>query len=243
MTPALITFHRLRKTLADGRVLLDIERLRLERGACVLLTGENGAGKTTLLKIIAALEAPDAAEVEYRGVRRPWREARRDCGRAAIYLHQHPYLFDASVHDNVAYGLRRAGRPRAEIGARVTQALEHAGVMHLAARNARRLSGGEQQRVALARAWVLAPEILLLDEPTANMDHDSRERTYFLIQRLKTDGIGIVVASHEPRQLHRLADAHLQLHAGALRPAAGGARPHQHEDLRRNHHDAADQRP
>ena len=216
----LLAFHRLRKTLPDGRRLLDVARLDIHRGACLLFTGENGAGKTTLLKILAGLEPPDAADVEYRGARRSWRQARRCFRGAVIYLHQHPYLFDASVFDNVAYGLHRAGFPPPEIGRRVAMALARAGLAHLAARNARRLSGGEQQRVALTRAWVLAPEILLLDEPTTSMDHESRERTYFLIQRLKAEGIGVVIASHELQRLGALADVHLHLHAGTLRRAA-----------------------
>jgi tungstate transport system ATP-binding protein len=133
-----------------------------------------------------------------------------------IYLHQQPYLFDSSVWNNIAYGLKRAGVAKAEVDSRVEQALEWAGLGTLAARNARKLSGGEQQRVALTRAWVLSPRVLLLDEPLASMDHESRERSYFLIQRLKTEGIGVVIASHEFERLTAVADAHLRLDAGTL---------------------------
>lgn len=214
---ALLTFYGLEKSRADGRRLLDIARLGIPAGSCLLLTGENGAGKTTLLKIIAGLEAPDTAEVEYRGKRLPWHAAQRFYRHDVIYLHQQPYLFDSSVADNIAYGLKRASIAKAEIVRRVEQALEWAGLGALAARNARKLSGGEQQRVALTRAWVLSPRVLLLDEPLASMDHESRERSYFLIQRLKTEGIGVVIASHEFERLAAVADVHLRLDAGTLR--------------------------
>jgi ABC-type sulfate/molybdate transport systems ATPase subunit len=212
----LLTFYGLEKSHADGRRLLNIARLDISAGACLLLTGENGAGKTTLLKIIAGLEAPDCAEVEYQGQRLAWHAAQPHYRHDVIYLHQQPYLFDSSVTDNIAYGLKRAGVAKAEIVRRVAQALEWAGLGVLATRNARRLSGGEQQRVALTRAWVLSPRVLLLDEPLASMDPESRERSYFLIQRLKTEGIGVVIASHEFERLAAVADVHLRLDNGTL---------------------------
>lgn len=214
---ALLTFYGLEKSRADGRRLLNIARLDIPAGACLLLTGENGAGKTTLLKIVAGLEAPDCAEIEYQGRRLAWHAAQPHYRRDVIYLHQQPYLFDSSVTDNIAYGLRRAGVAKAEIAQRVEQALEWAGLDALATRNARKLSGGEQQRVALTRAWVLSPRVLLLDEPLASMDHEARERSYFLIQRLKSEGIGVVIASHEVERLAAVADVHLRLDAGMLR--------------------------
>ena len=213
---AVAVFHQVRKTLPDGRVLLSIPRLELPSHACTLLTGENGAGKTTLLKILAGLLAPDFAEVQYRDQRMPWQRARRAYQADIIYLHQQPYLFDASVGDNIAYGLKRAGWPRAEIRRRVEEALQWSGLTPLAARNARRLSGGEQQRVALTRAWVLSPRALLLDEPLTSLDQEARERTFFLLQRMKSQGVGVVVTSHELEHLTALADRHLHLQGGML---------------------------
>ncbi len=221
MTPVehiapLISFRHVRKTLA-GRVLLNIDEFSLRAGGCVILTGRNGAGKTTLLKIMAGLERPDSAEVQYRGRTLPWRAARRRYRRDVVYLHQHPFVFDASVADNVAYALRYARLPREQIQARVSQALEWAGLEHLAGRHARRLSGGEKQRVALTRAWVLAPRVLLLDEPLASLDHESRERTYFLIERLKSSQIALVITGHDRQWLLALGDVHTHLHAGQIR--------------------------
>ncbi len=211
----LLEFRRLRKHVG-GRCLLDIPEFAIQQGRCILLSGENGAGKTTLLKIIAGLEPPDSARVYYQGKALPWSIARRHCRRHVVYVHQTPYLFDSSVADNIAYGLRRAGLPHTEVRAKVKEALAWAGLAHIAQRNARQLSGGEKQRVALARARIISPRVLLLDEPTASMDHESRERTYFLIQRLKSKDIGVVITSHELHYISSVGDVRFHLHQGKL---------------------------
>lgn len=218
-TQLVIAFHGLRKTIA-GRCLFDIPQLLIEQGRCMLLSGDNGAGKTTLLKIIAGLEAPDRGEVRYGDKLLSWKEARRYCRGQTVYLHQAPYLFDASVADNVAYGLHRAGVTRVDASQRVADTLAWAGLEHLAQRNARQLSGGEKQRVALARARILSPRLLLLDEPTASMDQEARERTYFLLQRLRLEDMAVVIATHELERLRPLGDVHLHLHDGELRERA-----------------------
>lgn len=214
-TEPLIQFFNVRKYLASG-CLLDIPELAIRQGSCMILSGDNGAGKTMLLKIVAGLEAPDSADVSYQGKVVPWQLASRHYRRNVVYLHQTPYLFDRSVAANIAYGLHRSGLSRADINANVAQALKWAGIGHLCKRNARQLSAGEKQRVALARARILSPQVLLLDEPTASMDYESRERTYFLVQRLKSEGIGVVITSHEPQRISSLADEHVHLHDGKL---------------------------
>lgn len=211
----LIRLTNLRMSKA-GRTLLDIGELTLKRGSCTVLHGRNGAGKTTLLKVLGGLEAPDRCEVELGPLPRPWAEARPGLRRAAIYLHQQPYLFDRTVAANVAYGLRKRGVRGPELARRVHEALDWAGLSHLQARNARQLSGGEKQRVVLTRARVLSPTLLLLDEPTASMDQEAREQTQFLVRRLVSEGVAVMIATHDGRQMDRLADTVLELDQGKL---------------------------
>ena len=217
----LIRFEELRKRVAD-ELRLDITTLTIRENHSVLLTGRNGAGKTSLLKIIAGLSAPDNCRVTFDGLTSPWASARRRFREHVIYLHQHPYLFDRSVAANVEYGLKRRRVPRHEIQEQVAEALAWAGLEHLADRNARLLSGGERQQVALIRARVLKPRLLLLDEPTANLDTEARERTYFLILRLGSEGISVIVSSHEAQMATQLGECHLQLRDGALHVIENG---------------------
>ncbi|HHH44972.1 MAG TPA: molybdenum cofactor guanylyltransferase [Gammaproteobacteria bacterium] len=206
-----LAFHRIRKHTTRGDKLFDIDEFDIPEGACIILSGQNGAGKTTLLKILAGLEAPDNAEITFDGQRRTWKAARTRLRREVVYLHQQPYMFDHSVADNVAYGLSRQALPKTHIKERVARALAWSGLSHLAQRNARELSGGEQQRVALTRARVLSPRLLLLDEPLANMDISAREQTIQLIRRLKEDGTSTIITSHEPHISRLLGDQHRHL--------------------------------
>ncbi len=120
-------------------------------------------------------------------------------------------MFDRSVAENVAYGLRKRGETKSEKDEKVHQALQWAGLSHLVDRNATQLSGGEKQRVALTRARVLSPSLLLLDEPFSNMDLSSRKKTITLIGKLKADGISTIVTSHEPEVARSIGDEHRHL--------------------------------
>lgn len=211
----IIRYQALRKTVND-QLLLDIDTLEIHERTCVALSGRNGAGKSTLMRIIAGLEAPDSVSVTFAGHTLSWRRACQAMRTHVIYLHQHPYLFDRSVTDNIAYGLRRQGLTLQEISSKVSEALEWAGIGHLQMRNARELSGGERQRVAFARARILSPRVLLLDEPTTNMDSEARTQTHRMIKRLKDDGVSILLATHEFHTVAHLCDAHLSLESGCL---------------------------
>ena len=199
-----------------GRPLFHIPALTLPAAHCILLKGPNGAGKTTLMKILAGLEPPDSGVLKLDGHPLSWEAARRYCRRQVIYVHQQPFVFDRSVADNVAYGLRQAGWPRRQIRATVSEALAWAGLAHLAERNARGLSGGEKQRVTLTRARVLQPRLLLLDEPTASLDQAAREQAHAMVRRLRDEGMGILISSHDLQQITPLADVVLTLDAGRL---------------------------
>lgn len=195
-----LSFARIEKHYR-ARPVLCIDRLTLIPGRILHLTGRNGAGKTTLLKILAGLESPDprpdGCEVTVDGHSHPWQVLRQRLQRDVVYLHQQPYMFDDSVENNLGYGLRVTGVPRMRRRQRVGEALERMGLAYAARRNARTLSGGEQKRLALARAWVLHPRVLLLDEPTANMDGEFRRQTWTLLQSVLGEDLTIMVSSHE----------------------------------------------
>ena len=212
------------KMRMGGEPLLDVARFELPRASCTILSGKNGAGKTTLLKIAAGLQRPDEATVHTDSGNVDWRTARPMLRKHSIYMHQHPYMFDLNVSDNVAYGLRKAGVPAAQRNERVRTALAWAGLADLSARSARHLSGGERQRLALARARVLSPALLLLDEPTTNMDEEARQQSFFLIRRMVSEGTGVVIASHDRHLIGQLGDRHLHLTDGGLREMDNASR-------------------
>lgn len=195
---------------------LDISKLSLERGEFVLLSGANGSGKTTLLKILAGLLCAHAGHFTCLGTGMQAREAQRFCRGRHIYLHQTPYMFDATVADNVAYGLKLRGRDTEQRQVEIADALGWADLAHLSKRHAAELSTGEKQRVALTRARILAPSVLLLDEITANMDSASRSRTLQMINDLKRAGSSVVFATHDSELLETACDRHLELAGGTI---------------------------
>jgi tungstate transport system ATP-binding protein len=214
-----IEFKALSKSVHDRRLFHDLQ-LGIHPGECVVLSGDNGEGKTTLLRIMAGLLTPDSGNCQYNGSSHNWRWARNWLLHNVVYLHQDPYLFDFSVLDNIAYGLRRRGYRTTQAREVALNALQRFGMEHLQHRNAKQLSGGEKQRVALLRAWVLSPRLLLLDEPVASMDEQARHRTLFLINRLLQEDVSLVITAHEPRLFGPLAGRHIKLKHGRLQPAA-----------------------
>jgi tungstate transport system ATP-binding protein len=179
------------------RQLFDIDALAIETSSAYVLTGVNGAGKSTLLRVLAGLEAAECASARFEGhaVRlHPYPAAMRS---AIVYVHQHPILFSTSVAANIAYGLVARGVPKARVTSIVEEALAWAGVEHVRDTDPAKLSGGEKQRVALARAKVLEPKLLLLDEPTANLDGLAREQMIALIPTLLEAGSSVVMACHD----------------------------------------------
>jgi tungstate transport system ATP-binding protein len=213
---ALLTVRGLSKRFG-ARLLFDIDALSFEHGRAYVLTGANGTGKSTLLRVLAGLEPAEVGGVEFEGQPvklRPYPKAMRD---AIVYVHQHPIMFSTTVAHNIAYGLLARGAPKTVVQAAVEEAMCWAGVAHLGAANPTRLSGGEKQRVALARARVLHPKLLLLDEPTSNLDGPAREQVIALIPTLMEAGSSVVMACHDRdliglpgvRRL-KLRDGHLE---------------------------------
>ncbi len=216
----LLSVQGLGKSYGARRVL-DIAHLAIERGECLLLSGDNGSGKTTLLRILAGLLPADAGEFRLDEVSGPWDRVYRALRRCTVYLHQQPYLFRGTVLDNVAYGLRVTGHSPDRARRKALEALSWVGLAHLAPREAARLSGGESQRVALARAHLLQPDLLLLDEPLASLDAGAREQAVELLSRWRREGTTMLVTSHEPERLFPLTDRRLVLERGRLRETGG----------------------
>lgn len=211
----LLRISRLRKCHGQ-RVLFDIENFSLEAASAYVLTGMNGAGKSTLLRILGGLEPADASDALFEGQTMrlaPYSPAMR---QAIVYVHQHPIMFSTSVRHNIAYGLLARGVPKKQVAHQVDAAMEWAGVSHLRDNNPAALSGGETQRVALARAKVLEPRLLLLDEPTSNLDGEAREQVLALIPTLITAGSSVVMACHDRDLIGSPGVSRLKLRDGHL---------------------------
>lgn len=193
----LLKLQALRKYYGS-RLILDIDTLELERGCTYLITGSNGAGKTTLLRVLAGLEPAEIRTFSFDGMPVPTDGIAENLAPRVIYLHQHPYLFNTSVAANIGFGLKARGVPHGRQKQLIKEALAWAGVEHVAHVAPQKLSGGERQRVALARAKVLNPDILLLDEPTANLDEAARLQVVHLIRQMCDNNHCVVIATHDP---------------------------------------------
>ncbi len=210
------TLHDLEMRYGERKVL-EIETLTLREGAITAIMGPNGAGKTTLLKILAGLAHPSKGYVTYRGEQvTPERVALLH--QKVCLVHQSPLLFDTTVQENVAFGLKVRRVPKAEIKRRVRQALTLVGSSGLERRRARELSGGEVQRVAIARAIVLEPEVLLLDEPFANVDQMTAKALEEIFRGMGRGEQTVIFSTHDPRLAYRLAQEVAVLHEGRLSP-------------------------
>ena len=200
-----------------SNVALDIEELTIVEGRLYTLTGANGAGKSTLLSILAFLAPPTSGEIFYAGRRVDWDHGSvEEYRRKVTLLHQSPYLFGGSVHDNVAFGLKVRGIPGEEQRRIVDRALDGVGLQGFRERKARELSGGEAQRVAMARALALNPEVLLLDEPLANIDRETTGLLETVIASLPAQGTTVIMTSHDPDHLGRLNGESIFLEGGKV---------------------------
>jgi len=198
-----------------SNIALDVEELTIAEGRLYTLTGANGAGKSTLLSILAFLTPPTSGEIFYAGNRVDWNHGSvEEYRRKVTLLHQSPYLFGGSVHDNVAFGLKIRGIPGAEQRRIVDRALDGVGLQGFRDRKARELSGGEAQRVAMARALALNPEVLLLDEPLANIDRGTAGLLETVIASLPARGTTVVMTTHDPDHPGRLNGESIHLEGG-----------------------------
>jgi len=202
-----LKIQHLYKRYTDRYVLEDIN-LEVERGEFFTIIGPNGAGKTTLLRLIDLLDSPTSGKIVFDGIdtSKCSETEKIHLRRRMAIVFQNPVLFNTTVFENVAYGLKIRGVDKSTIRKKVADVLELVGLANLWNRQATTLSGGEAQRVALARALVVEPEVLLLDEPTANLD----PRNTAIIEKAilnvnKERKTTVVMATHNMFQAKRLA--------------------------------------
>jgi tungstate transport system ATP-binding protein len=195
-----------------GRTVLDISRLEIARGETLGIIGPSGAGKSTLLRLLQGLERPTEGTVQLDGTPLPY-PVPLSISRRITTVFQRPLMLDRTVRDNVLFGLRLRGR---KDGTAIGPLLERLALGPLAGARARKLSGGEVQRVALARAMAVDPEVLLLDEPAANLDPAHVARVEALIREAQSRGTTIVLVTHNTHEARRLADRTLLLMEGVV---------------------------
>jgi cell division transport system ATP-binding protein len=204
----MIEFQNVSKAYSPDAMALRDVSLTINKGELVFLAGPSGAGKSTLLKMIAAMERPSAGKVIVNGqdiglIKRaglPF--LRRNLG---LIFQQQRLLTDRSILANVMLPLLVTGAPRAQAEQRARAALDKVGLLERAQAAPLALSGGEQQRVAIARAIVNRPQIILADEPTANLDRASANQVLDALKAFHSVGVTCLISSHDEQMLDAAA--------------------------------------
>ena len=200
-----------------GASVLDIPFLSLSEGEVLCLIGPNGAGKSTLLLTLARLLKSSKGEMAFKGQVIASNNAILTYRRSLSMVFQEPLLFDTTVFENVASGLKIRGIQHDEMRQVAADCLERFGIGHLAGRSARKLSGGEAQRTSLARAFATKPEIIFLDEPFSSLDPPTRESLMEDLNRiLRETGTTTIMATHDQMEAIRLSDRIAVMNQGKI---------------------------
>jgi tungstate transport system ATP-binding protein len=186
--------------------------LNLQGGKIIILLGVNGAGKSTLMRILSGLENADSGTIFFNNQSTNPKAMRQ----VSTLVFQKTAMFSMNVYDNLAYGLKIRKVPKEEIHKKIRDALEAVRLSGFEKRRAKKLSGGEQQRIALARAFLLDSNVLLLDEPTANLDPNSAAIIEKAIVAKKSSDRIIIMATHNLNQARRMADEIVHIHNGEI---------------------------
>lgn len=195
------------------REVLNIESLLLQNNRFYGITGPNGSGKSTLLKLISGLEENSSGKILYNGIL-----LNMGITKQITYMNQRHYLFQTSVFENIAYPLKLRKMPNNLIEDKVNQIMEELQLKDLKNQLATKLSGGESQRVALARALIFEPQLLLLDEPTANIDPDAIELIENSMFKRHNEKKGtILMVTHNKEQAKRLCDKVFIMEQGTIK--------------------------
>ena len=190
-----------------GVVILNVPSLSVQQGETLSLIGPNGAGKTTLLQTLCYLLKPLRGEISFKGEKIRGNYSAFTYRRKLAMVFQEPLLFDTTVFENVASGLRIRGMNKGDIRRMAMEQLDRFGIGHLSHRSARKISGGEAQRTSLARAFALQPEVLLLDEPFSSLDPPTRESLIEDLEGiLRQSRTTTLFATHDRQEALRLSD-------------------------------------
>ena len=196
---------------------LAVRALDLAAHRIHVITGPNGAGKSTLLRTLALQLVAQQGELLFFGQRIATSARERLAQRRRLTLvDQTPYLLSGTVQGNLAYGLKLRRIPPNDQQQRIGRALHDVGLEGFARRRVKDLSGGERQRVALARALALEPEVLLLDEPLANIDNASLAEFDRLLCKLPAAGATVILSTHDPEQVRRINGQHIHIQNGTI---------------------------
>lgn len=192
----------------DGKKVLEDINIYLKKGSTLGLIGPTGCGKTTLLRIIDLIETPSSGKIIFNGLEIPKnKKDQLDIRRKMGMVYQKPIVLKGTVYDNICYGLKIRGENKEEYQDKIKDLLESLGLEGYETRDASTLSGGETQRMALARALITDPELLLLDEPTANLDPQSTEKIEKFLEHLREAGkTTVIIATHNLIQGQHLSD-------------------------------------
>lgn len=191
-----------------GRTIIDRVSVEIGAGPRTVILGPNGAGKSVLMRLCHGLLRPTSGTIVWRGT--------SGGRRRQAMVFQRPVMLRRSALANVTYGMKLAGVAPRERELRARDVLDAVGLADVAGRPARVLSGGEQQRLALARAWALGPEVLFLDEPTANLDPGATRDVESIVGQIRASGTKIIMTTHNLGQAKRLGDEILFLNQGRL---------------------------
>ena len=203
----------------SGRLVLDVNYLSVDRGEMLVILGPSGSGKSVMLRLLNLLESPTEGTVLLEG--RPVQDLsgrdRVEAARRMAMVFQDPLLFRGLVRENVDYGLRIRSVPEGERASRVDETLELFGLRDLGGAHVSTLSGGEAQRVSVARALVLRPEVLMLDEPFANLDVPTRSSLQRELKEILQEmRITTVFVTHDQEEAARLGDRIIVLKDGVI---------------------------
>jgi tungstate transport system ATP-binding protein len=200
------------KKCYNGIKALDSISLEMDGGKIIVLLGVNGAGKTTFMRILAGLENADSGQILFNSQK----IAAKALCQVSTLVFQKTSMFTMNVYDNLAYGLKIRKVSKEEIAKKIPEALQEVRLSGFEKRRAKKLSGGEQQRIALARAFLLEPNILFLDEPTANLDPNSATIIEKAIVSKKSSQRIIIMATHNLNQARRMGDEIVHIHDGEI---------------------------